>query len=102
MHASVEVSPRRRLQGLDWVLLRLMPVLGFAALLIPLAGVLANRGLRAAGVAQARLEVMEFWWMGATVVYWSVFMTALVGCSIAWAFRYGRRWLFTPPSDESR
>lgn len=81
-------------------MLRLMPVLGFTALLIPLVGVLVNYGLRSAGTEQARLDMLEFWWMGATVVYWSVYMTALVGCAIAWAFRRGRHWLFaSAPGD---
>lgn len=83
-------------------MLRLMPVLGFAALLIPLLGWGMNHVLQSAGVAQARLDVLEFWWMGATIVYWSVYMTALVGFSIAWAFRRGRSWLFAKPPRDSQ
>jgi hypothetical protein len=44
--------------------------------------------------------MFEFWLMGATVVYWSVFMTVLVGCTLAWAFRRGKSMLFAPqPTD---
>lgn len=84
-------------QGLEWVLLRLLPVAGFVGALIPLLGIGITRGLLSAQVDAARLEVAEFWLMGATVVYWSVFMTTLVGCTLAWAFRRGKAMLFSPP-----
>lgn len=83
-------------------MLRLMPVSGFAALLIPGVGLLLNYWFQSQGMPSDRLEVLEFWWMGLTVVYWSLYMTALVGCSIAWAFKRGRTWLFSRPDHESR
>lgn len=88
------------LQGLEWVLLRVLPVVGFAGVLIPLAGVWLTHVLVAPGTEQSRLDMLDFWWVGATVVYWSLFMTVLVGCSIAWAFRRGKTMLFSrPPVD---
>jgi hypothetical protein len=93
-------TTHKPLQGLDWVLLRLLPVLGFAGVLVPLAGVWVTHALVTPGTDQARLDMLDFWWMGATVVYWSLFMTVLVGCSIAWAFRRGKSMLFSrPPAD---
>lgn len=85
-------------QGLEWVLLRLLPVLGFAGAMLPLVGVGITRGWLSAHVDAARLDVVEFWLMGATVVYWSVFMTVLVGCTLAWALRRGKAMLFSPPT----
>lgn len=89
-------------QGLEWVLLRLLPVVGFAGAIIPLLGIGLTRTLLSTRVDAARLEMVEFWLMGATVVYWSVFMTVLVGCTLAWAFRRGKAMLFaSPPTDRS-
>jgi hypothetical protein len=93
-------TAKKRLQGLDWVLLRVLPVVGFAGVLIPLVGVWLTHALVAPGATQSQLDMLNFWWMGATVVYWSLFMTALVGCSIAWAFRRGKTVLFSRlPTD---
>lgn len=87
-------------QGLEWVLLRLLPVVGFAGAIIPLLGIGLTRTLFSTRVDAARLEMVEFWLMGATVVYWSVFMTVLVGCTLAWAFRRGKAMLFAPPPTD--
>lgn len=97
MHSSAQLPAKTGPQGLEWVLLRLLPVVGFIGAVIPLAGVGLTRGVLRAHVDAARLEVFEFWLMGVTVVYWSVFMTILVGCAIAWAFRRGKTMLFAPP-----
>lgn len=87
-------------KGLEWVLLRMLPVVGFAGVIIPLVGLgLIHAVLSAPGDA-VRLDIFQFWLMGATVVYWSVFMTVLVGCSMAWAFRRGKSMLFTPRPSE--
>ena len=96
MHDSKPVSVKPAPQGLEWVLLRLLPVLGGVGALIPLVGLGLGR-LVWGGMAAAQWEVAEFWLMGATVVYWSVFMTVLVACTIAWAFRRGKTMLFAPP-----
>lgn len=87
-------------QGLEWVLLRLLPVAGFAGVIVPLLGVWLTHSLLGANTPAARLDMLEFWWMAATVVYWSLFMTVLVGCSIAWAFRRGKAMLFAPPPHQ--
>lgn len=84
-------------QGLEWVLLRLLPVVGSVGAAIPLVGVAFTRAILHAHVDATQLEVAEFWLMGATVVYWSVFMTVLVSCAIAWALRRGKAMLFAPP-----
>lgn len=97
MHDSKPVSVKPAPQGLEWVLLRLLPVLGGVGVLIPLVGLGLGRPLLAGQMAAAQWEVVEFWLMGATVVYWSVFMTVLVVCTFAWAFRRGKTMLFAPP-----
>lgn len=84
-------------QGLEWMLLRLLPVAGFAGALMPLLGMVVIRVLLGTYIDPQRLEMAEFWLMGATVVYWSVFMVVLVGCTLAWAFRRGKTMLFSPP-----
>lgn len=102
MTASAPVPAKTGPQGLEWVLLRLLPVVGFAGAIIPLLGIGFTRAVLRAHVDVARLEMLEFWLMGATVVYWSVFMTVLVGCTLAWAFRRGKAMLFShPPLDRS-
>lgn len=97
MHPSAQLPAKTGPQGLEWVLLRLLPVVGFVGAVIPLVGIGLTRAVLSAYVDAARLEVFEFWLMGVTVVYWSVFMTILVGCAIAWAFRRGKTMLFAPP-----
>lgn len=99
MHPAAQTSAKAGPQGLEWVLLRLLPVVGFVGALIPLVGIGLTRMVVSAHVDATRLEVFEFWLMGATVVYWSVFMTVLVACSMAWAFRRGKAMLFAPPAD---
>lgn len=102
MHLSGPAPAKTGPRGLEWVLLRLLPVAGFTGVLIPLLGLGITRMLLSARLDTARLEVVEFWLMGATVVYWSVFMTVLVGCTLAWALRRGKAMLFSPPpSDRS-
>lgn len=100
MHAAEQVPTKIGPRGLEWVLLRLLPVLGFAGAAIPLVGMAFTRFVLGNHVDAARREVLEFWLMGVTVVYWSVFMTVLVGCSIAWAFRRGKAMLFAPPPED--
>ncbi|TXH90841.1 MAG: hypothetical protein E6Q78_03415 [Rhodoferax sp.] len=97
MHDPAPITHKPKPQGLEWVLLRLLPVLGFVGAFIPLVGMGVTRGLLSTGVESVQLEMAEFWLMGATVVYWSVFMTVLVGCTLAWAFRRGKAMLFSPP-----
>lgn len=84
------------------MLLRLLPVVGFFGVLIPLVGLGVLRPVIGNRVDAAQWEVVEFWLMGATVVYWSIFMTVLVACTIAWAFRRGKTMLFSSaPSDRT-
>lgn len=97
MHDSKPISSKQGPQGLAWVLLRFLPVVGFVGAVIPLVGVGLTRAVLSTRMDAASLEVIEFWLMGATVVYWSVFMTVLVSCAIAWAFRHGKALLFAPP-----
>jgi hypothetical protein len=98
---TARTSPAKtKPQGLEWVLLRLLPVVGLVGVLIPLVGLGVGRPLVSGQVSAAQWEMFEFWLMGATVVYWSVFMTVLVGCTLAWAFRRGKSMLFAPqPTD---
>ena len=97
MHDSTRTPTKQGPQGLEWVLLRLLPLLGFVGAAIPLVGIGLTRAVLSTHMDAASLEVIEFWLMGATVVYWSVFMTVLVSCAMAWAFRRGRALLFAPP-----
>lgn len=102
MTDSGSISAPAGPKGLEWVLLRLLPVVGVAGVILPLLGLGLAHAVLSATVDSARLEMLEFWLMGATVVYWSVFMTVLVGCAMAWAFRRGRSMLFSPPSSSDR
>lgn len=95
---NAENAPAKTVpQGLEWVLLRLLPVVGFIGVLIPLVGIGIGRPMVSGQVNAAQWEMFEFWLMGATVMYWSVFMTVLVGCTLAWAFLRGKAMLFSPP-----
>lgn len=103
MVASSSIAPARAaLKGLDWAILRLFPVLGLLGLLIPLVGVGVGYGLSASGWSAQRLDMLEFWWMSVTAMYWALFVAALAVCAIAWAFRRGRSWLFGPRSPDSQ
>ncbi len=97
MNTERNAPAKTKLQGLEWVLLRLLPVVGLVGVLIPLVGIGVVRPLASGQVSAAQWDMFEFWLMGATVVYWSVFMTVLVGCTVAWALLRGKAMLFSPP-----
>jgi len=81
-------------------LLRLLPVVGLLGVLIPLLGLGLGRVLLGGRLHPAQWEMVEFWLMGVTVLYWSVFMTVLVGCTFVWALRRGKTLLFSPTTGE--
>ena len=87
-------APRRPPQGLDWVLLRLLPVVGVAGIVLPALAAFFARWFITGGTAEElakRLQMFDFWMIAVIVVFWALFMTALVGCVIAWVVRLRRR-----------
>ena len=86
-------APRRPPQGLDWVLLRLLPVLGVAGIALPALAAFAARWFITGGAPEElakRLQVFDFWMIAVIVVFWALFMTTLVVCVIAWVVRQRR------------
>jgi cell division protein FtsX len=77
-------------QGLEWVLLRLLPVVGVLGIALPAMAALAARWFITGGAAEElakRVQVFDFWMVGFITVFWMFFMLALVGCVIAWVVR---------------
>lgn len=81
-------------QGLDWVLLRALPVIGVLGIVVPALMALAARWWITGGTAQdvaQRVQVFDFWMIAVIVVFWAVFMTTTVGCVIAWVVRRSKQ-----------
>ncbi len=88
---ATSTAARRTYQGLDWVLLRLLPVLAVLGIVLPAA---LGGGLHWAwgddGAMAQTLRVADFWIVGFMVVFWSLLMTVTVGCVFAWVVRRKR------------
>ena len=91
MTLPAEPPPSRRSpQGLEWVLLRLLPVVGVLGIVLPAMAAFAARWFMTGGSAEElakRVQVFDFWTVGFIAVFWVFFMLALVGCVIAWVVR---------------
>lgn len=88
-------TAKRPYQGLEWVLLRLIPVLAVLGIVVPAAlGWVLHWAWGADAAMAQTLRMADFWIVGFMVVFWSLLMTVTVGCVFAWVVR--RKRVFGP------
>lgn len=80
----------REAPGLEWVILKKLPMILLAGTLLPLFISLINRSFPPEGSAALvakHIQMVDIWCISTTLTLWSAVLTVAIGCFVVWIMK---------------